>query len=59
MSTSAILVRLLPLSLAVGLILYFVGTYLHPPTWAMALFGGFLVLAQGILTWRIMYFRRE
>jgi hypothetical protein len=59
MSTRAILARLLPLTLAGGVAIYFVGIYELVPRWVLALGVGGLVLIMGIFTSRLLSPRRE
>ena len=53
MTAGAILARVLPLALAVGVIVALVSLY-GAPSWAVGLCGGVLVLLSALATWRIM-----
>lgn len=53
MTTGGILARVLPLSLAVGVLVAFV-SIAGAPGWAVGLCGGVLGLVSALVTWRII-----
>ncbi len=59
MSTLAILARLLPLTLAGGVAIYFVGIYELVPHWVLSLSVGGMVLLMWIFTSRMLSPRRN
>ena len=59
MTTRAILARLLPLALAVGIAVYLVGIYDLLPRWGLALVAGGLILASAFVAQWLLSTRRS